>query len=399
LSRREWRAAAATLAAGVLIESVSACGRKDTKAAAPAKVEGARKETELATITLTPEAEARLGIEVAKVERQTVPHVRSVGGEVMAPPGRALPVTAPIAGTLLPPSEGPVPGAGERVRRGQTLFRLAPLPPADLALQRDRAREERASAVARVEAAGKAAERARELREVGAGSVRAEDDAKAQLAQAEAAMKSAQSRLQFLEATNLTDPSRASSAIRVEAPRSGVLMDVTVAPGSTVVAGASLGQVVADDTLWVRVPVYAGDVAMANRSAPVTVTRLGGSGTSWTANYVTAPPRADPATATADLMYVLPPGTEVRPGERVMVSLPLGPTEEALVVPWSSILYDIDGGTWVYVVPAPHVYSRRRVELRYTLGPRAVLARGPEPGTTVVSVGAAELFGTEFGAK
>jgi membrane fusion protein, heavy metal efflux system len=376
------------------------CGNKEHKAGAPAKVEGAVKETELATVTLTPEAEKRLGIEVAKVERRVVPHVRVVGGEVVAPPGRALPVTAPLPGVVLAPPSGRVPGAGERVQRGQDLFRLAPLPPADLELQRDRAREELTAARARLEQARDAAERTRKLREIGAGSVKVEEEAKAQAAQAEAAVRSAQSRLQFLSATDLNDSARVASAIRVEAPRSGILMEVLVAPGSSVVAGASLAQVVSDDALWVRVPVYSGDVSSVNRTSPVTVTRLGEAGTSWPATFVTAPPRADAASATADLTFALPPGTRgLRPGERVMVTVALVTSEEALVVPWPSILYDIDGGTWIYVAPAPHVYSRRRVELRHVSGGLAVLGRGPEPGTLAVKAGAAELFGTEFGAK
>jgi RND family efflux transporter MFP subunit len=329
-----------------------------------------------------------------------VPHVRVVGGEVIAPPGRALAVTAALPGVVLPPSSGRVPQAGERVQQGQDLFRLAPLPPADLELQRDRAREELTAARSRLETAREAADRARKLREIGAGSAKAEEEAKAQAVQAEAAVRSAQSRLQFLSATDLNDDARAASAIRVEAPRSGVLMEVLVGPGSTVVAGAPLAQVVSDDALWVRVPVYSGDVSSVNRTAPVTVTRLGEAGTSWPGTFVTAPPRADAATATADLTYALPAGTRgLRPGERVMVSLPLVSSEEALVAPWSSVLYDIDGGTWIYVVPGAHVYSRRRVELRHVSGELAVLGRGPAPGTAVVKAGAAELFGTEFGAK
>jgi len=39
------------------------------------------------------------------------------------------------------------------------------------------------------------------------------------------------------------------------------------------------------------------------------------------------------------------------------------------------------------------------VELKHVVESLAVLARGPAPGTKVVAAGAAELFGTEFGAK
>jgi len=72
-------------------------------------------------------------------------------------------------------------------------------------------------------------------------------------------------------------------------------------------------------------------------------------------------------------------------------------TEESLVVPWSAILHDTTGGAWVYENIAPQQYARRRVEVRRVVNSRAVLARGPAVGTKVVTAGAAELFGTEFG--
>jgi len=68
------------------------------------------------------------------------------------------------------------------------------------------------------------------------------------------------------------------------------------------------------------------------------------------------------------------------------------------VIPDSALLHDIHGGTWVYERTAPHVYARRRVEVRDTVGGVAILTRGPETGTPVVTTGAAELFGIEFGA-
>ena len=96
----------------VLAGSLAACTAKPDKKTAPAKVDGARPEAELATVTLTGEAEQRLGLALANVERRTVPHVRTVGGTVEAPPGRSLPITAPLAGTVLAPEGGAVPVAG-----------------------------------------------------------------------------------------------------------------------------------------------------------------------------------------------------------------------------------------------------------------------------------------------
>ena len=61
-------------------------------------------------------------------------------------------------------------------------------------------------------------------------------------------------------------------------------------------------------------------------------------------------------------------------------------------------MHDAQGGTWVYEQTKPHTYVRRRVDLSRVQGDLAILARGPAPGTVVVIEGAAELFGTEFGA-
>jgi hypothetical protein len=68
-----------------------------------------------------------------------------------------------------------------------------------------------------------------------------------------------------------------------------------------------------------------------------------------------------------------------------------------LVVPYSSIIYDIQGGTWVYVKSVPLVYIRTRVDLDHVSDSLAILTRGISPGDDVVCAGAAELFGTEFG--
>jgi hypothetical protein len=111
---------------------------------------------------------------------------------------------------------------------------------------------------------------------------------------------------------------------------------------------------------------------------------------------VTAPPSSDPAASTTDLFFQLEAGT-FRPGQRVSVIVPLRSRQKAAVVPWSAIVFDVHGGAWVYANTAPHVFSRRRVEVRHVTAADAVLASGPPPGTRVVTVGAAEIFGTEFG--
>ena len=72
-------------------------------------------------------------------------------------------------------------------------------------------------------------------------------------------------------------------------------------------------------------------------------------------------------------------------------------TENAIVVPHSALLNDIHGGTWVYVRTAPHVFARRRVEVQDVVNNLVLLSRGPDVNTPVVTNGAAELYGVEFG--
>lgn len=113
-----------------------------------------------------------------------------------------------------------------------------------------------------------------------------------------------------------------------------------------------------------------------------------------------APPTADPLAVTSDLYFEISNANlQLRPGQRLSVTLPLrAPQRKGISVPLSALLYDIHGGTWVYVNDAPHVYRRQRVELAETTGGSAFLSRGISPGVKVVAQGATELFGTEFGA-
>lgn len=68
-----------------------------------------------------------------------------------------------------------------------------------------------------------------------------------------------------------------------------------------------------------------------------------------------------------------------------------------LTVPASALVYDNNGGTWVYTSTQPLTFVRQRVTVARIEGDVAVLQAGPAPGTLVASVGAAELLGAENG--
>src|SRR4051812_18918667 len=73
---------------------------KSDKPPAAATVAKVVKEDDLNTITLTEDAEKRIGLKLGMVEKKTVPRLRVYGGEVTVPIGRSVPVAAPLAGVL-----------------------------------------------------------------------------------------------------------------------------------------------------------------------------------------------------------------------------------------------------------------------------------------------------------
>jgi multidrug efflux pump subunit AcrA (membrane-fusion protein) len=117
------------------------------------------------------------------------------------------------------------------------------------------------------------------------------------------------------------------------------------------------------------------------------------------AKPVAAPPFGNPLSATVDLSFALPNESgRLIPGQRLGVTLPLKDAAESLTVPWSAVVFDVNGGTWVYENTAVRTYTRRRVVVRYVVGSDAVLEHWNWPGTRVVAEGAQELFGAETGS-
>jgi hypothetical protein len=66
------------------------------------------------------------------------------------------------------------------------------------------------------------------------------------------------------------------------------------------------------------------------------------------------------------------------------------------VVPHRALIYNPEGAAFVYRKPKPQTYVRAPIEVVEVVGDRAVLAGGPPVGTTIVTLGAAELLATEY---
>jgi hypothetical protein len=91
-------------------------------------------------------------------------------------------------------------------------------------------------------------------------------------------------------------------------------------------------------------------------------------------------------------------GQDLAPGQRVLVEVPLAGNGLRKVVPSSAVIHDTKGKAYVYTNPEPLAFVRQPVTVEYFDGDRAILSEGPPPGTPVVTVGVAALFGAETGA-
>ncbi|MEQ8572007.1 MAG: efflux RND transporter periplasmic adaptor subunit [Deltaproteobacteria bacterium] len=375
---------------GIVLIVLCACRGEvpQPHASTPSSVEHGVAESEITRVHLTEEAIARLGIRTSTVGERAVAQRRRVGGEVIIPPGHTLALTAPVAGLVrMRPHIRP----GAKIEAGASLLRLVPFAPTDRDT-RARAQRELAAARATLEAAQARLTRAKALAEQRAGSERAVEEATATRDTALADVEMAQARAR----ATTTTPLLSDVTMDVRAPQGGVLRAVAVADGQSVTAGALLAEVVAVQQLWVRVPLFSGDLA---RLAPgkVLVRSLARDAPRETeATAVAGPPTSNPTQATVDRYYALDEGARLAPGERVLLSLPMSDTAHRRTIPSSAVLYDASGAQWVYVADEPNIFRRARVQTLFRDGSSAVLARGPSLGEAVVKTGAVEIFGAEF---
>lgn len=313
----------------------------------PANVTGQVKEADLPNLKLTVQAEQRLGVVTAPVEKKRIRQTRFFAGDL-----------------ILPMSVSPGGTATNSV--AQSVAGLLPtLTPADLirlAQSQIDADAQVDQAVVQRDIARIALSRAEQVLKDQAGSVRAVDEARAQVGVAEAGVRRAQAQRQLLGAPALGTASPAM--------------------------------------LWLRVPVYSGDFDKIDLGAEAWVTPLGGHSTNAPvlAKSVSAPPSANGGASTVDLFYSLTNSAEMfRVGQKVGVVLPLKDDADGLVLPWSAVVHDAQGGSWVFENPSPQLYIRRRVHISRVQGNEVQVTAGLQPAARVAVQGVAELFGAEMG--
>jgi multidrug efflux pump subunit AcrA (membrane-fusion protein) len=239
------------------------------------------------------------------------------------------------------------------------------------------------------------------------------DDARAQRETARAALAAALTQQAAVAGTVGAAPAPLASSrstlsqTQLVSPLAGTLREVRVSARQLVLAGAPILEVVDDESAWVRVSVPAGELGSLSPSSAALVDDLSASRPEQAvvaAKAEHAPMTALPQQASVDRYFVLPSKSRFSIGQTVAVWLALQAEEESPTVRAESLLYDPSGGAWVYQRAAEHSFVRRRVEVVRIedgiafLSSRSLTPSGLRVGDRIVTSGAMELYGSEFGS-
>jgi RND family efflux transporter MFP subunit len=300
----------------------------------------------------------------------------AAGGEVV--------LTAPVDATV---ASSPWPHVGLDLAEGGAVFSLLPrvggksLP---------ELRAEASALEADVEVARKRLERLTEL-------LRVEATSQAELERARATLKSLEARLAFARGgvAPAGGGERGGGSLSVQSPWGGRVAEVSVSPGQTVAAGATLGRLVKLRPVWLAVALRPESAARVQAApASVFLKRPGSSEpvqvSGKDVRLVSRAPVVDARTATVDVILELARSASDLPfGSAVEAQLLLSGEQRGVVVPVLALVDD-SGTSVAYVQVEGESFARRELRVLRRLGSEA-LVEGLKPGQRLVTRGAASV--------
>jgi membrane fusion protein, heavy metal efflux system len=314
-----------------------------------------------------------------KVIEQTLPEGLDLAAKVQPDPTKVVRIFPPASGRVVAIEVKP----GDRVRRGQT---VASLSSSDVAS----ARSDFAKANIETGRATRAMERQRVLFEHGAAAEKDYIDAHAQADAARAELARAQQRLELLNVI----PSATTDRVTLVSPGSGVVLDVSAAPGefSKSLESANPLITVADlSTVWIVGDVYEKDVAKVGRGKPVTVTLQAYPGRQWSGRIDSLAGTLDATTRTLKVRVALPnPDQRLKPEMFGTIHVKAG-THQALVVPAAAIIRE--GNATIAFVKNAGKPEQRTVTVGQTVDGNVEILTGLRAGDEVAADGAELLRG------
>lgn len=262
---------------------------------------------------------------------------------------------------------------GQKVRRGQALFRIDP---ADVALAQ---RAADADVVAARSAAARAASDFARLE----GLVEAGSISQSEFDAARAARDATAANLEAAEA-RASEVRRQRGYTTLLAPRSGTVTEVYAEAGQIVSAGTPILEFAEAGPREAIIAVPEEALGALPRSATA---RPLGSDRAIAASLEEISGAADPATRTYRVRYRLSGGADLPIGSTVTIAIDLGKASEQVAVPLGA-LHDPGDGPGVWVIDKQGRARWQEVRLAELREEEAILERGPAPGTRIVALGA-----------
>lgn len=357
-------------------------------------------ESDFNRVHISAETADSIGLELAHVEKRHMPDLHVYAGEMMLPSGRGVAITAPFTG-IIKEYVSSLPISGTRVRKNQTLFTLVPILNPETRSSMKTALVDTISQLengeTQLRSAKQAYERASQMYEDQTGSKRAMEEAKTAYDIAFRNREAAVSKkAEIEEIVNGVG----SQPFKIKAPRDAIISTLAVSTDQLVTSGHLLAEVMDTSTLWAKVPIPVGDFGGLARKSPALIANPSDlhHKDGPLAYPIDGPVTANQTTGTVDLYYSIPNSdNKLIVGQQVNISIRSTSEKPAVAIPWSAVVFDINGGTWVYQSKGPYVFERIRIAVSYLNGPYAVITSNLPLGTEIVSKGALELLGIETG--
>lgn len=312
----------------------------------------------------------------------------SVAGlaRIRPPAGGESTLSAPVDGVVRPPSgSGTWPFAGLRVRRGEPLFRIAPL----IAAERSLAGLEADLATLSAELGTARARLARleELLELEATSRREVEEARLRVDTLETRRSAAARDLAAARSARQGRP--ADDDLTLRAPFAGEIARVAVTPGATVGAGEPLARLVRTDVVWIETALppagarrlsaegVRGIVLHEPEHGPVRIEdglRL-----------VSVAPEISPSTGTLAVLLEAPGDSGLPLGATLDAQVLSAESRDGIVIP-ASALVDDGGVPVVYLQLSGERFVRQEVHVVERQGER-LLVDHLQPGQRLVTRG------------
>ena len=350
---------------------------------AAARAAPAPEEAAVETISFLKEQQWALDFGTAVVQAARVRESVRVPAVVVARPGGAADVVAPLDGRLVRVADV---SPGTAVTAGQELGRVQPPPSAPSELPQ--IRQAQAEAATELTLATRDRERAERLVAAGAAPQRRLDDARGVEAQAQNRVAGAEARLAQYQSARTAGAGAEEGLFVLRAPVSGVVAERVATSGANVAAGTVLFRIVDATQVQVAGQVPEADLARA-RGARAAELEVAGLASRVPAGRFSSLGRVlDPATRTVPVTFALDNRTlGLALGQAVFLHLLLDETAALPVVPVSALVDDA-GRPIVFVQREGEAFERRPVTVGARSGDLVQVTSGVKAGDRVVTTGA-----------